>query len=43
MKDRLTREASTGMDSEKKQTNVILYIIAVIGVLVALGGSGILY
>jgi hypothetical protein len=43
MRDRLKREASTGMDSEKKQSNVILYIGAAIAVLVALGGQGILY
>jgi hypothetical protein len=43
MRDRLIREASTGLDSEKKQTNVILYICVGVAVLVALGGSGILY
>jgi hypothetical protein len=43
MRDRLKREASTGMDSEKKQSNVILYIGAAIAILVALGGQGILY
>lgn len=43
MRDRLKQEASTGMDSEKKQSNVILYIGAVIAVLVILGGQGILY
>ena len=43
MKARLMAEASTGLDSEKPQTNVILYISVVVAVLVALGGSGILY
>eukprot|EP00525_Craspedostauros_australis_P012591 CAMPEP_0198115936 /NCGR_PEP_ID=MMETSP1442-20131203/8405_1 /TAXON_ID= /ORGANISM="Craspedostauros australis, Strain CCMP3328" /LENGTH=120 /DNA_ID=CAMNT_0043773559 /DNA_START=98 /DNA_END=460 /DNA_ORIENTATION=- len=43
MRDRLIREASTGLDSNKKQDNVILYIIGIVGVLVVLGGSGILY
>lgn len=43
MKDRLIREASTGMDSEQKQTNVLLYIIAAVGVLVLLGGKDVLY
>jgi len=43
MKARLMAEASTGLDSEKKQTNVILYISVVIAILVALAGSGILY
>jgi hypothetical protein len=43
MRDRLKREASTGMDSEVKQSNVILYIGAAIAVLVILGGQGILY
>jgi hypothetical protein len=43
MKERLTREASSGLDSEKGQTNVILYISVAVVVLVALGGSGILY
>lgn len=43
MKAKLMAEASTGLDSEEKQTNVILYISVVVAVLVALGGSGILY
>jgi len=43
MKARLMAEASTGLDSEAKQTNVILYISVAVVVLVALGGSGILY
>jgi hypothetical protein len=43
MKERLLREASTGMDSDVPQNNVILYISAAIAVLVILGGSGILY
>lgn len=43
MKERLRREASAGLDSESKQTNVILYISLVVAVLVVLGGQGILY
>ena len=36
-------EASTGLDSETKNTNVLLYIIAAVGVLVVLGGQGIFF
>ena len=43
MRARLIREANTGLDSESKQTNVILYISIVVGILVVLGGQGILY
>ena len=43
MRTRLMREASSGLDSEKKQTNVILYISVAVAVLVLLGGQGILY
>lgn len=43
MKDRLMREASTGLDAEKPQTNIILYISIAVAILVALGGSGTLY
>eukprot|EP00567_Pseudictyota_dubia_P015128 CAMPEP_0197437566 /NCGR_PEP_ID=MMETSP1175-20131217/4786_1 /TAXON_ID=1003142 /ORGANISM="Triceratium dubium, Strain CCMP147" /LENGTH=165 /DNA_ID=CAMNT_0042967131 /DNA_START=32 /DNA_END=529 /DNA_ORIENTATION=+ len=43
MRARLMREASTGLDSEKKQTNVILYISIGVAILVLLGGQGILY
>mmetsp|Transcript_29200 Transcript_29200/g.42853 ORF Transcript_29200/g.42853 Transcript_29200/m.42853 type:complete len:150 (-) Transcript_29200:361-810(-) len=43
MRQRLMREASTGLDSNQKQTNVILYISVGIAVLVALGGQGILF
>lgn len=43
MKERLIREASTGLDSNKKQSNVLLYICAAVAVLVLLGGQGILY
>lgn len=43
MKERLIREASTGLDSEKKQTNVLLYIMLVVAVLAVLGGQGIFY
>lgn len=40
MRARLIREASTGLDSESKNTNVILYISVVVAILVALGGQG---
>lgn len=43
MRNRLMREASTGLDSEKKQTNVILYIVFGVALLVILGGAGIFY
>mmetsp|Transcript_10862 Transcript_10862/g.13859 ORF Transcript_10862/g.13859 Transcript_10862/m.13859 type:complete len:168 (-) Transcript_10862:363-866(-) len=43
MKERLRREASTGLDSNSSQTNVILYISVAVVLLVALGGQGILY
>jgi hypothetical protein len=43
MRDRLKREASRGLDSEQKQTNVILYISIAVVLLVVAGGSGILY
>mmetsp|Transcript_747 Transcript_747/g.1716 ORF Transcript_747/g.1716 Transcript_747/m.1716 type:complete len:132 (+) Transcript_747:145-540(+) len=43
MRAKLMAEASTGLDSESKQSNVILYIGVVIAILVALGGQGILY
>lgn len=43
MKARLMAEANTGLDSNSKQTNVLLYICVGVAVLVALGGSGILY
>lgn len=43
MKERLKREASTGLDSEKSQPNVILFISIGVAILVALGGQGILY
>lgn len=43
MKERLAREASVGLDSDKSQTNVILYISVIVALLVALGGQGILY
>lgn len=43
MRDRLRREASTGMDSEKSQTNTILYISVAVAILVLAGGKGILY
>lgn len=37
------REASTGLDPDQKQTNVILYIIIGVAALVIVGGGGILY
>jgi len=43
MKARLMKEAATGLDSEKPQTNVILYISVIVIVLVGLAGSGILF
>jgi len=43
MRSRLMKEASSGLDSEVKSTNSILYIGAAIAVLVVLGGKGILY
>ena len=43
MRDRLMREASTGLDADKKQTNVLLYIMAAVAILVILGGQGIFY
>jgi hypothetical protein len=43
MKERLIREASTGLDADQKQPNLILYIMAVVAVLVILGGKDILY
>lgn len=43
MRQRLINEASTGLDSNKKQSNVILYIILGVSVLVLLGGAGIFY
>jgi len=43
MRDRLMQEASTGLDSETKQNNVLLYIIVGVAGLVILGGAGIFY
>lgn len=43
MRARLMKEASTGLDADAKQTNVLLYIIAGVAVLVVLGGAGIFY
>ena len=43
MKERLRREASVGLDSDKPQSNVILYISAVVALLVLVGGQGTLY
>ena len=43
MRERLMREASTGLDADTKNTNVILYIILGVAVLVVLGGAGIFY
>lgn len=43
MRARLMAEASTGLDSNQKQTNVILYISIGVAILVLLGGQGILY
>jgi hypothetical protein len=43
MKERLLREASTGLDPDQKSANVLLYIIGAVALLVILGGQGILY
>lgn len=43
MKAKLMAEASTGLDSNQKQTNVLLYIILGVAVLVILGGQGIFF
>jgi len=43
MKDRLRREASTGLDSNQAGPNVILYISVAVVILVALAGQGILF
>jgi hypothetical protein len=43
MRARLLAEASTGLDSDSKQTNVLLYVIAAVAVLVILGGKDVLY
>lgn len=43
MKERLMREASTGLDSNQGNTNVILYISVAVVILVALAGGGILF
>lgn len=43
MKERLKREAATGLDPDTKNANVILYIMAAVAVLVLVGGQGILY
>mmetsp|Transcript_19437 Transcript_19437/g.27355 ORF Transcript_19437/g.27355 Transcript_19437/m.27355 type:complete len:146 (+) Transcript_19437:43-480(+) len=43
MRSRLMAEASTGLDSNQKQTNVILYISVAVTLLVLAGGQGILY
>ena len=43
MKERLMREASTGLDSNESQINVILYISIGVAILVLLGGQGILF
>lgn len=43
MRERLMREASAGLDPDAKQTNVLLYVMGVVAILVVLGGAGILY
>ena len=43
MRDKLLKEASTGLDSDEKQSNVLLYIIGAVVILVVLGGQGILF
>lgn len=43
MRQRLMREASSGLDSEKKSPNVILYISVAVAILVALAGQDIFF
>ena len=43
MRARLLREATTGLDPDSKQTNVLLYIMLAVAALVILGGQGILF
>ena len=43
MRERLLREAQVGLDADKPQTNVLLYIMAAVAVLVVLGGKDVLY
>lgn len=43
MKSRLMAEASSGLDADKKQTNVILYIAIAVAILVIAGGKGIFF
>ena len=43
MRQKLMREASSGLDSEKPQTNVILYISVAVVILAALAGQGIFF
>ena len=43
MRQRLMAEASTGLDADKKQPNVLLYIMAAVSLLVIIGGAGIFY
>jgi hypothetical protein len=43
MKQRLMKEAGTGLDSDSKQTNVILFIIIGVAVLAVAGGAGVFY
>jgi len=43
MRQKLMREASTGLDSEQKSPNVILYISVAVAILIALGGQGIFF
>ncbi|KAL3802843.1 hypothetical protein HJC23_007620 [Cyclotella cryptica] len=43
MKERLICVASTGLDSNKSQTNVILYYSVAVALLFLIGGQGILF
>ena len=43
MRQKLMREASSGLDSEKKSPNVILYISVAVVILIALAGQDILF
>jgi len=43
MRERLMAEASTGLDPDAKQNNVILYISIAVAILAIAGGNGIFY
>jgi hypothetical protein len=43
MRARLAREAGSGLDPDRKQTNVLLYIMLAVAALVILGGKDIFF